>query len=158
MTLLIITEYSDSARVWKVGGFWSTTQRAELTERMKSFRATNTQPDNSTLRRIEEQQMTHLRQQLREMTRQLQQTELEKNAETIRRNAEMIQQKDATNRRYAQAIQQKEAAIHQLQSDIIEKDLQIQLKNDVIQRHEGTITQQQKTMEMEKLRKGELVY
>ena len=102
--------------------------------------------------------MTHLRQQLREMTRQLQQTELEKNAETIRRNAEMIQQKDATNRRYAQAIQQKEAAIHQLQSDIIEKDLQIQLKNDVIQRHEGTITQQQKTMEMEKLRKGELVY
>ena len=55
ITLLIITEYSDSARVWKVGGVWNTTQRAELTERMKRLRATNTQPDNSTLRRMEGQ-------------------------------------------------------------------------------------------------------
>ena len=109
ITLLIITEYSDSAKVWKVGGVWNTTQRAELTERMKKLYL---------------QEMTHLRQQLREMTRQLQQ-ELE-------RNAEALQQKDATN--------------HQLQSDIREKDLQIQQTNDVIQRHEGTITQQQRVI------------
>ena len=155
ITLLIITEYSDSARVWKVGGVWYTTQRAELTERMKRLRATNTQPDNSTLRRMEGQEMTHLRQQLREMTRQLQQKEQElaRNTESIRINTE--------------ALQQNEATIHQLQSDIREKDLQIQQKNDVIQIHEGTITQQQQiimqgqTMELEKLRKegkGELVY
>ena len=167
MTLLIITEYSDSARVWKVGGVWNTTQRAELTERMKRLRATNTQPDNSTLRRMEGQEMTHLRQQLREMTRQLQQKEqeIEKNAETIQqkeatirrnereleKNAETIQQKDSTIQRNVQALQQNEATIHQLQSDIREKDniieqslLQIQQKNDVIQRHEGTITQQRR--------------
>ena len=132
ITLLIITEYSDSVRVWKVGGVWNTTQRAELTERMKRLRATNTQPDNSTLRRLEGQEMTHLRQQLREMTSRLYQKEQE-----LERNAETIRRKD-------QALQQNEATIHQLQSDIREKDLQIQQKNDVIQRHEGTITQQRR--------------
>ena len=139
ITLLIITEYSDSARVWKVGGVWTTTQRAELTERMKRLRATNTQPDNSTLRRMEGQEMTHLRQQLREMSRQLQQKEQE-----LERNAETIRRKNQEQKRNTETIQQNEATIHQLQSDIREKDLQIQQKNDVIQRHEGTITQQQK--------------
>ena len=95
ITLLIITEYSDSARVWKVGGVWNTTWWAE--------------------------QKKHI------------------NSETIRTNA--------------QAHQQNEATIHQLQSDIREKDniieqslLQIQQKNDVIQRREGTITQQQRVI------------
>ena len=90
--------------------------------------------------------MTHLRQQLREMTRQLQQKEQE-----LERNVETIRQKDSTIRRNAQALQLKEATIRQLQSDIREKDniieqslLQIQQKNDVIQRHEGTITQQRR--------------
>ena len=55
ITLLIITEYSDSARVWKVGGVWNTTQRAELTKQIN---------------RLYQQEMTRLRQQLREMTRQ----------------------------------------------------------------------------------------
>ena len=164
MLLLLNLEYSSSwfsGNRWKVGGVWNTTQRAELTERMKRLRATNTQPDNSTLRRMEGQEMTHLRQQLREMTRQLQQKEQE-----LERNAQTIQLKEATIRSNAQALQQKEATIHQLQSHIKEKDLQIQQKNDVIQIHEGTITQQQiimqgQTMELEKLRKegkGELVY
>ena len=135
-----------------MGGFWNTTQRAELTERMKRLRATNTQPDNSTLRRMEGQE---IRQQLREMTSRLQQKdaviqrnerELDESAETIQRNAETIQQKEATIQRNAQALQHNEATIHQLQSDIREKDLQIQQKNDVIQRHEGTITQQQRVI------------
>ena len=143
ITLLIITEYSDSARVWKVGGVWYTT---ELTERMKSLRATNTQPDNSTLRRMEGQEMTHLRQQLREMTSQLQQKEreIERNAQTIRQKEVTIQSKDQEQQRNVETIRQKEVAIHQLQSDIRENDLQIQQKNDVIQRHEGTITQQRR--------------
>ena len=168
ITLLIITEYSDSARVWKVGGVWNTTQRAELTERMKRLRATNTRPDYSTLRRMEGQEMTHLRQQLIEMTRQ-KDAVIQRNERELERNAQTIQQNEATIRRNerelerndetiqqniqsnAQALQQNEATIHQLQSDIREKDntieqslLQIQQKNDVIQRHEGTITQQRR--------------
>ena len=75
ITLLIITEYSDSASVWKVGGFWTTTRWAE--------------------------------------------------------------QKKQKN---AQALQQKEATIHQLQSDVREKDLQIQHKNDVITQQQRVIT------------------
>ena len=149
ITLLIITEYSDSARVWKVGGVWNTTQRAEMTKRMKRLRATNTQPDNSTLRRLEGQEMTQLRQQLREMTTQKDaviqrnERELERNAETIqqkettirtnaqalqqneatiRRKDQQLEQKETTIRRNAQTLQQKEATIHQLQSDIREKD------------------------------------
>ena len=75
ITLLIITEYSDSARVWNVGGFWTTTRWAE--------------------------------------------------------------QKKQKN---AQALQQKEATIHRLQSDVREKDLQIQHKNDVITQQQRVIT------------------
>ena len=175
MLLLLNLEYGSSwfsSEIrWKVGGVWNTTQRAKLTERMKTLRATNTQPDNSTLRRMEGQEMTHLRQQLREMTRQKDaviqrnERELERNVETIqqkdvaiRRKNQQLEQKEATIRRNvrelernaetiqsnAQALQQNEATIHQLQSDIREKDLQIQQKNDVIRRHEGTITQQRR--------------
>ena len=137
ITLLIITEYSDSTRVWKVGGVWNTTQRAELTERMKILYL---------------QERTHLRQQLREMTRQ-RDAVMQRNEQELERNAKTIQQKEATIRSYAQALQHNEATIHQLQSDIREKDnsieqslLQIQQKNDVIQRHEGTITQQRRVI------------
>ena len=87
--------------------------------------------------------MTHLRQQLREMTRQ-KDAVIQRNERELERNAETMQQKDSTIRKNVQALQQNEATIHQLQSDIREKDLQIQQKNDVIQRHEGTITQQQR--------------
>ena len=115
-----VTEYQ-----WKVGGVWNTSQWVELTERI--IRATNTQQNNSTLRKMEKQEMTHLRKQLREMTRQLQQKEqeLERNSETIRhkdttiqrkeqeleRNAETIRHKDTTIQRNEQLLQQNEATI-----------------------------------------------
>ena len=104
----------------------------ELTERMK-------------IRFSYQQKMTHLRQQLREMTRQ-KDAVIQRNEQELERNAETIQQNEATIRSNAQAFQQNEATIHQFQSDIREKDLQIQQKNDVIQRHEGTITQQQRVI------------
>ena len=138
-----------------MGGVWNTSQRAELTERMKRLRATNTQPDNSTLRRMEGQEMTHLRQQLRKMTSRLYQKEqeLERNAETLQQNEATIRRNERELEKNAESIQLKEATIHQLQSDIREKDniieqslLQIQQKNDVIQRHEGTITQQRRVI------------
>ena len=87
--------------------------------------------------------MTHLRQQLREMTRQ-KDAVIQRNEREIERNTKTIQQNEATIQRKDQTLQQNEATIHQLQSDIREKDLQIQQKNDVIQRHEGTITQQRR--------------
>ena len=131
ITLLIITEYSDSARVWKVGGVWYTTQRAELTERMKRLRATNTQPDNSTLRRMEGQEMTHLRQQLREMTRQLQQKERE-----LEKNAETIQQNEGTIRRKDQQLEQKEATIQRNERELERNAETIKQKKSTIQRNE----------------------
>ena len=104
--------------------------------------------------------MTHLRQQLREMTIQLQQKEqeLERKVQTIqqkdvtiRKNERELERNSETIQRNAQSLEQNEATIHQLQSDIREKDntieqslLQIQQKNDVIQRHEGTIIQQRR--------------
>ena len=152
ITLLIITEYSDSARVWKVGGVWNTTQRSELTERMKRLRATNTQPDNSTLRRMEGQEMTHLRQQLREMTSQLQQKEQE-----IERNAQTIRQKEVTIRRKDHQLEQKEATIQinerererntetiqQNEATIQRKDQEQQRNVETLQQNEATIHQLQ---------------
>ena len=135
ITLLIITEYSDSARVWKVGGVWNTTQRAELTERMKRLRATNTQPDNSTLRRLEGQEMTHLRQQLREMTRQ-RDAVIQRNNQKLERNAETIQQKDATIRRKDQQLEQKEATIQRNERELERKEETITQKKSTIQRNE----------------------
>ena len=130
ITLLIITEYSDSASVWKVGGVWTTTQRVELTERMKRLRATNTQPDNSTLRRMEGQEMTHLRQQLREMTRQLQQKERE-----LEKNAETIQQNEGTIRRKDQQLEQKEATIQRNERELEKNAETITQKKSTIQRN-----------------------
>ena len=141
ITLLIITEYSDSARVWKVGGVWNTTQRAELTERMKRLRATNTQPDNSTLRRIEGQEMTHLRQQLREMTRQLQQKEqeLERNAQTIRQKEVAIQRKDQEQQRNVENIQLKNATIRRSKRELERNAETIQRNAETIQQKEASI-------------------
>ena len=135
ITLLIITEYSDSARVWKVGGVWNTTQRAELTERMKRLRATNTQPDNSTLRRLEGQEMTHLRQQLREMTRQ-RDAVIQRNNQELERNAETIQQKDTTIRRKDQQLEQKEATIQRNERELERKEETITQKKSTFQRNE----------------------
>ena len=162
ITLLIITEYSDSARVWKVGGVWNTTQRAELTERMKRLRATNTQPDNSTLRRMEGQEMTHLRQQLREMTRQLQQKEqeIERNVETIRQKEVAIQRKDQQLEqnettiqinereleRNAQALQQYEATIRRNERELEKNAETFQQKDSTIRRNAQTLQQNEATI------------
>ena len=110
-----------------MGGVWNTTQRAELNERMKRLRATNTQPDNSTLRRMEGQEMTHLRQQLRKMTSRLYQKEQE-----LERNAETIQQKDVTIRRKDLQLEQKEATI-QINEQELERN------TETIQQNEATI-------------------
>ena len=142
ITLLIITEYSDSARVWKVGGVWNTTQWAELTERMKRLRATNTQPDNSTLKRMEGQEMTHLRQQLREMTRQLQQKEQE-----LERNAQTIRQKEVAIRRKDQQLEQKEATIQINERELERNTETIHQKETTIRTNAQTIQQNEATIQ-----------
>ena len=118
-----------------MGGVWNTTQRAELTERMKRLSATNTQPDNSTLRRLEGQEMTHLRQQLREMTRQ-RDAVIQRNNQELERNAETIQQKDATIRRKDQQLEQKEATIQRNERELERKEETITQKKSTIQRNE----------------------
>ena len=163
MLLLLNLEYGSSwfsGNRWKVGGVWNTTQRAELTERMKRLRATNTQPDNSTLRRMEGQEMTHLRQQLREMTRQKDaviqrnEREIERNTETIQRNAETIQQKETTIRTNAQALQQKEATIQRNERElernaetIQQKETTIRTNAQALQQKEATIQRNERELE-----------
>ena len=147
-----------------MGGVWNTTQRAELTERMKRLRATNTQQDNSTLSSMDsmeeqemthlstqqdnstlstmdsmdEQEMTHLRQQLIEMTRQLQQKEqeLERNAETIQQNEATIRRKYQEQQRNAETIQQNDAAIQRKEQELERNTQTIKQKDSTIQRNE----------------------
>ena len=138
MLLLLNLEYGSSwfssESRWKVGGVWNTTQRAELTERMKRLRATNTQPDNSTLRRMEGQEMTHLRQQLREMTRQ-KDAVIQRNKQELERNAKTIQQNEATIRRKDQQLEQKEATIQRNERELEKNAETITQKKSKIQRN-----------------------
>ena len=152
MLLLLNLEYGSSwfsGNRWKVGGVWNTTQRAELTKRMKRLRATNTQPDNSTLRRMEGQEMTHLRQQLREMTRQ-KDAVTQRNKRELERNAETIQQNEATIRRKDQQLEQNEATIQRNERElernaetIQQKEATIRRNAEALQQNEGTIHQLQ---------------
>ena len=131
-----------------MGGVWNTTQRAELTERMKRLRATNTQPDNSTLRRMEGQEMTHLRQQLREMTRRLQQKEqeLERNAQTIRQKEVAIQRKDQEQQRNVETIQLKNATIRRNKRELERNAETIQRNAETIRRNAQAIQQNEATI------------
>ena len=138
MLLLLNLEYGSSwfsSEIrWKKGGVWNTTQRAELTERIKRLRATNTQPDNSTLRRMEGQEMTHLRQQLREMTRQ-KDAVIQRNKQELERNAKTIQQNEATIRRKDQQLEQKEATIQRNERELEKNAETITQKKSKIQRN-----------------------
>ena len=150
MLLLLNLEYGSSwfsSEIrWKVGGVWNTTQQAQLTKRMKRLRATNTQPDNSTLRRMEGQEMTHLRQQLREMTRQ-KDAVIQRNEREIERNAETIQQNEATIRIKDQQLEQKEATI-QRKERVLERNAEtIQQKETTIRTNVQTIQQKEATIQ-----------
>ena len=150
MLLLLNLEYCSSLFSseiqWKVGGVWNTTQQAQLTKRMKRLRATNTQPDNSTLRRMEGQEMTHLRQQLREMTRQ-KDAVIQRNEREIERNAETIQQNEATIRIKDQQLEQKEATI-QRKERVLERNAEtIQQKETTIRTNVQTIQQKEATIQ-----------
>ena len=153
MLLLLNLEYGSSwfsSEIrWKVGGVWNTTQQAQLTKRMKRLRATNTQPDNSTLRRMEGQEMTHLRQQLREMTRQ-RDAVIQRNEREIERNTETIQQNEATIRRKDEQLEQNEATIQRNERElernaetIQQKEATIRRNAEALQQNEGTIHQLQ---------------
>ena len=72
--------------------------------------------------------MTHLRQQLREMTRQLQQKE--------QRNAQTIRQKDVAIRRKDQQLEQKEATIQRNERELERNAETITQKKSTIQRNE----------------------
>ena len=93
--------------------------------------------------------MTHLRQQLREMTSRLQQKEQE-----LERNSENIQQKDATIQRKDQQLEQKEATIQinkrELERNvetIKQKDATIRRKDHEQQRNAEKIQQKNATIQ-----------
>ena len=99
--------------------------------------------------------MTHLRQQLREMTSRLQQKEqeLERNAQTIRINVETIQQKEVTIginelelERNAQTIRQKDATIRQKNHEQQRNAQTIQQKDATIQRNERELERNAETI------------
>ena len=80
---------------------------------------------------MEGQEMTHLRQQLREMTRQKDQ-ELERNAQIIRQNKATIRRKD-------QQLEQKEATIQISERELERNTETIQRNAETIQQKEATI-------------------
>ena len=93
--------------------------------------------------------MTHLRQQLREMTRQ-KDAVIQRNKRELERNAETIQQNEATIRRKDQQLEQKEATIQinerELERNaetIQQKEATIRKNAEALQQNEATIHQLQ---------------
>ena len=98
---------------------------------------------------MEGQEMTHLRQQLREMTRQ-KDAVIQRNKRELERNAETIQQNEATIRRKDQQLEQKEATIQinerELERNaetIQQKEATIRKNAEALQQNEATIHQLQ---------------
>ena len=137
LKLTLFTEYVSGR--WVVRGVWNSTQKEELTERMKKLRPERTAGRN-------EEEMAHLQQEIQRLTKQLgdshqiiqraQQETRQAQQETrqVRRElSEQVEQltnrtddlgkqiclKDAT-------IEQNEVAIHQLTENVQQKDEQIQ--------------------------------
>ena len=154
LKLTLFTEYVSGQ--WVVRGVWNSTQKEELTERMKKLRPERTAGRN-------EEEMAHLQQEIERLTKQLRDSHqiiqrAQQETRQVRRElTEQVEQltnrtddlgkqiclKDAT-------IEQNGVAIHQLTENVQQKDEQIQrLQNDlsemdmIIQRNETAIADQQ---------------
>ena len=90
--------------------------------------------------------MTHLRQQLREMTRQ-KDAVIQRNEREIERNTKTIQQKDATIRTNAQTIQQNEATIRRKDQQLEQKEATIQRNERELERNAESIQQKDATIQ-----------
>ena len=169
LKLTFFTEYVSGQ--WVVRGVWNSTQKEELTERMKKLRPERTAGRN-------EEEMAHLQQEIQQLTKQLRNSQQE-----VRSNSHLLIQQAQQETRQAQqetrqvrrelteqveqltnrtddlgkqiclkdaTIKQNEVAIHQLTENVQQKDEQIQrLQNDlsemdrIIDRKELTIAKQQ---------------
>ena len=168
LKLTLFTEYVSGQ--WVVRGVWNSTQKEELTERMKKLRPERTGRN--------EEEMAHLQQEIQRLTKQLHDSQQE--TRKVRSNSHQLIQQAQQETRQAQqetrqvrrelteqltnrtddlgkqiclkdaTIEQNEMAIHQLTENVQQKDEQIQrLQNDlsemdrIIDRKELTIAKQQ---------------
>ena len=158
LKLTLFTEYVSGQ--WVVRGVWNSTQKEELTERMKNLRPERTAGRN-------EEEMAHLQQEIQRLTKQLrdshqiiQRAQQETKQEIRQERRELTEQVEQLTNRTDDlgkkiclkdaTIEQNEVAIHQLTESVQQKDEQIQrLQNDlsemdmIIQRNETAIADQQ---------------
>ena len=153
LKLSLFTEYVSGQ--WVVRDVWNSTQKEELTERMKELRAERTGRN--------EEEMAHLQQEIQRLTKQLRNSQQE--TRKVRSDShQLIQQAQQETRQAQQEIRQAHMAFHELteyvqqkdeqmlrlQEDLTAKTDQVQaLQNDlsetdrIIQRNRVTIADQQ---------------
>ena len=152
LKLTLFTEYVSGQ--WVVRGVWNSTQKEELTERMKELRPERTGRN--------EEEMAHLQQEIQRLTKQLhdsQQETRQAQQETRQVRRELTEQltnrtddlgkqiclKDAT-------IEQNEVAIHQLIENVQQKDEQIQrLQEDLTAKADQVQALQNDLSEMDRI-------
>ena len=141
-----------------VRGVWNSTQKEELTERMKKLRPERTGRND--------EEMAHLQQEIQRLTKQLTDSQQETRKvrsdshQLIQRAQQETRQAQQVRRELTEQVQQKDEVIHQthlqiqtLQNNITVKEEQVQslqnnltVKDRIIQRNETTIANLEQEM------------
>ena len=146
LKLTLFTEYVSGQ--WVVRGVWNSTQKEELTERMKKLRPERTGRN--------EQEMAHLQQEIQRLTKQLcdshqiiqraQQETKQAQQETRQVRRELTEQvEQLTNRTddFGKQIQQKDNNFQTMEEQVRSLQNNLAAKDRIVQRNEVTIADQQ---------------
>ena len=135
LTLNMFTEYVSCQ--WVVRGVWNSTQKGELSERMKKLRPERTGRND--------EEMAHLQQEIERLTKHLSdsQQEMRQAQQETRELAEHVEQ--LTNRidDLGKQIQQKDSNLQIMEEHVRSLQNNLTVKDRIIQRNEVTIADQQ---------------
>ena len=132
LKLTLFTEYVSGQ--WVVRGVWNSTQKEELTERMKKLRPERTGRN--------EEEMAHLQQEIQRLTKQLRDSQQE--TRQVRRElTEQVEQLTNRTDDLGKQIQQKDNNLQTMEEQVRSLQNNLAAKDRIIQRNEVTIADQQ---------------
>ena len=135
LTLNMFTEYVSCQ--WVVRGVWNSTQKGELTERMKKLRPERTGRND--------EEMAHLQQEIERLTKHLSdsQQEMRQAQQETRELAEHVEQLTNRMNDLGKQIQQKDSNLQIMEEHVRSLQNNLTVKDRIIQRNEVTIADQQ---------------
>ena len=130
LTLTMFTEYVSCQ--WVVRGVWNSTQKQELTERMKKLRPERTERNEEEMAHLEIERLTKQLSDSQQETRQVRKESIEQVEHLTNRIVDLGKQ-----------IQQKDSNLQIMEEDVRSLQNNLTVKDRIIQRNEVTIADQQ---------------